>query len=174
MACNILYHSFSPIFQHPVLDWVVKNLQLSHICFISNMPANRALQQRIQGCSLAAFNNKCIPLLHADEDEAEPTDAAQYYRALNLVLTGYDSATGVQYSIEPTRNRFTQDRIVTVVRDYDSLISFTNWLPIIRDIYIYPVSNPVDTLTSNVHLKVPMKIHQHQVSVDFSDECYLW
>jgi hypothetical protein len=32
----------------------------------------------------------------------------------------------------------------------------------------------VDTLTSNVHLKVPMKIHQHQVSVDFSDECYLW
>lgn len=111
------------------------------------------------------FNNECIPLLHAGDGEDEAVDAAQYYRALNLVLTGYDSQKLVQYSIEPTRNRITEDRVVTVVRDYDSLISFTDWLPIASDLFIYPVSNTVDTLTSNVHLQVPMKIKARQVSV---------
>ncbi|KAG2136466.1 hypothetical protein DEU56DRAFT_913040 [Suillus clintonianus] len=122
------------------------------------MPVNAPNHENIQGCSLATFNNQCVPLLFANEPH-EPVDHAIYYRALNLALTGKDPATGIQYSIEPTRNRITRDREVTVVRDYDSLISFTHWIPIVRDIYIYPLSNPVDTLTSHVHVKVPMKIH---------------
>ncbi|KAG2351677.1 hypothetical protein BDR07DRAFT_1385530 [Suillus spraguei] len=77
------------------------------------MPDDGPPQQNIQGCSLTMFNNQCIALLDADEDNA-PIDPAVYYRAINLVLTGKDSTTGIQYSIEPTRNRFTQDREIAV------------------------------------------------------------
>ncbi|KAG1717976.1 hypothetical protein EDB19DRAFT_1921560 [Suillus lakei] len=128
------------------------------------MQMNQPPLENIQGCSLATFNNRVIRLLPPDEAEG-PVDEVQYYRALNLILTGKDSATGIQYSVEPTRDRFTYEREVTVVRDYDSLISFTHWIPVISNIFIYPVSNPVDTLTSNIHLKVPMKIHEHQAEV---------
>jgi hypothetical protein len=117
---------------------------------------------RVEGCALSAFNNKVIRLLPQDEGMV---DEVQYYRGLNLALTGKDSATGIQYLLEPTRNRFTREREVTVVRDYDSLIGFTGWIPIVSNVFIYPVTNPVDTLTANVHLKVPMKIHEHRVTI---------
>ncbi|KAG0692277.1 hypothetical protein DFH29DRAFT_882724 [Suillus ampliporus] len=76
-----------------------------------------------------------------------------------MALTGKDSATNVQYAIEPIRNSFQGPREVSVVRDYDSIICFTDWLPINANLYIYPVTNPFDTLQANIHFKVPMKIN---------------
>jgi hypothetical protein len=113
----------------------------------------------IHGCSLADFNDTFIEIT-----EEMGNRTRNYYRACNLALTGKDTFTNIQYSIEPTRNRFTPPRDVTLVRDYDSVICFTNWLPINAPLYLYPVTNPTDTLTSSLHLKVPMKIHPGQVS----------
>jgi hypothetical protein len=120
---------------------------------------DNVIVEALQGCSISEFNDHVIELLGEDDQVPPP----QYYRALNLALTGKDMETGVQYSIEPIRNRFTPPREVTIVRDYDSLIAFTDWIPITANLFLYPVSNPADTLTSNLHLKVPMKIHHDQV-----------
>ncbi|KAG2746285.1 hypothetical protein P692DRAFT_20849548 [Suillus brevipes Sb2] len=90
------------------------------------------------------------------------TDMA-YYRACILALSDKDIEDNIQYSIEPTRNKFQAPREVSVVRDYDSFLSFTDWLPVKSDLFIYLLNNPVETLHSNIHIKVPMSIHSGQV-----------
>ncbi|KAG2030601.1 hypothetical protein BDR03DRAFT_986971 [Suillus americanus] len=108
-------------------------------------PANRPPE--ILGCSLATFNNTYIDLItpHIIKDEDS-------YMSCILGLSGKDI----------TRNRFRAPREVTVVRDYDSFLSFTNWLPVKADLFIYPINNPIDTLRSSLYFKVPMSFHDGQ------------
>ncbi|KAJ8584373.1 hypothetical protein M405DRAFT_845212 [Rhizopogon salebrosus TDB-379] len=124
------------------------------------------MQANIQGCSIPEFNNHIIELLEMLDSDVPlnaQEAATQYYRAINLALTGMDTATGIQYSMEPTRNAIAARTLVSIVRDYDSLISFTDWIPIISDLFIYPVTNPVDTLKAQLHLKVPMRINSNRL-----------
>ncbi|KAG2034289.1 hypothetical protein BDR03DRAFT_984510 [Suillus americanus] len=118
-------------------------------------PANHPPE--ILGCSLTTFNNVYIdlvtPRIIKDED---------YYRSCILGLSGKDITWNIQYSIKPTRNRFHAPREVTVVRDYDSFLSFTDWLPVKADLFIYPINNPIDTLRSSLHFKVPMSFRDGQ------------
>lgn len=116
----------------------------------------------IEGCSLADFNDVFFGIVEQDNIPSE-----EYYRACNLALTGKDTHRNVQYSMEPTRNRFIAPRVVSVVRDYDSIISFTDWLPVTSDLFLYPVTNPDDTLQSSLHLKVPMKTSSRDVRTTF-------
>ncbi|KAG1718437.1 hypothetical protein EDB19DRAFT_1920593 [Suillus lakei] len=120
-------------------------------------PANHPPAPRILGCSIASFNNAFIDLIEQDD-----APAADYYRSCILGLTGKDVTQNIQYSIEATRNRFQAPREVTVVRDYDSFLSFTDWLPVKADLFLYPINNPVDTLHSSLHFKVPMSIKARQ------------
>ncbi|KAG1817551.1 uncharacterized protein BJ212DRAFT_1299101 [Suillus subaureus] len=96
---------------------------------------------------------------------------ATYYRACILVLTGKDIEKNIQYSIEPTQNKFNAPREVSVIRDYDSFISFTDWLPVKSDLFLYPLNNPVDTLHSSVHIKVPMSTHRGQADRPMGPHC---
>jgi hypothetical protein len=112
----------------------------------------------IEGCSISDFNSLYIDITANDD----MTDAA-YYRACILALSGKDIEDNIQYSIEPTRNKFQAPREVSVIRDYDSFLSFTDWLPVKSDLFIYPLNNPVETLHSSVHIKVPMSTHSGQV-----------
>ncbi|KAG2355242.1 hypothetical protein BDR07DRAFT_1381622 [Suillus spraguei] len=122
------------------------------------MPAvNRPPAPRVLGCSITSFNNAFIDLIEQDN-----APVADYYRACILGLSGKDITRNIQYSIEPTRNRFQAPREVTVVRDYDSFLSFTDWLPVKADMFLYPINNPVDTLHSSLHFKVPMSIKARQ------------
>jgi hypothetical protein len=133
--------------------------------FCPHNPHSPTMQQNnhpeapaIEGCSLADFNTTYINM--TAERHLPP---AEYYRACILGLTGKDITENIQYSIEPTRNRFEPPREVTVVRDYDSFLSFTDWLPVKADLFLYPINNPVDTLHSSLHFKVPMSIKDGQV-----------
>ncbi|KAG2029692.1 hypothetical protein BDR03DRAFT_1018076 [Suillus americanus] len=120
-------------------------------------PANREPAPRILGCSLATFNNAMVDII-----EPPHITPAENYRACILGLTGKDIRDNIQYSIEPTRNRFRAPREVTIVRDYDSFLSFTEWLPVKADLFLYPINNPVDTLHSSLHFKVPMSTRAGQ------------
>ncbi|KAG0695742.1 hypothetical protein DFH29DRAFT_1005196 [Suillus ampliporus] len=117
----------------------------------------------IEGCSLADFNDIFFRIIEQDNIPPE-----EYYRACNLALTGKDTHRNVQYSMEPTRNGFVAPRVVRVVRDYDSIISFTDWLPVTSDLFLYPVTNPDDTLKSSLHLKVPMKTSSREPPIPLS------
>jgi hypothetical protein len=125
-------------------------------------PANHP--PRIIGCSLSTFNSTYINIV------TRPIiDHADYYRACILGLSGKDIKENIQYSIEPTRNRFRAPREVSVVRDYDSFLSFTESLPVKADLFLYPINNPIDTLRSSLHFKVPMSFHDSQVNFPHLD-----
>ncbi|KAG2133223.1 uncharacterized protein EDB93DRAFT_1107682 [Suillus bovinus] len=111
----------------------------------------------IDGCSLRDFNSTYIEIIAGPD-----LPLGEYYRGCILGLTGKDILENIQYSIEATRNKFQAPREVTVVRDYDSFLSFTNWLPVKADLFLYPINNPVDTLHSSLHFKVPMSIKDGQ------------
>ena len=117
-----------------------------------------------RGISLQRFNDKLVDLF----DDAE-ADESTYYHALHLALTGIDNRRRRQYSIEPTENYFCGDRDVNVVRDYDSVICFTSYIPITDALFLYPVANPVHALRTSVHTKVPMRIRSGEVSVASQD-----
>ncbi|KIJ64990.1 hypothetical protein HYDPIDRAFT_71783, partial [Hydnomerulius pinastri MD-312] len=75
-----------------------------------------------------------------------------------LALTGVDKRLNTQYSIEPTANYFRGNRNVNVIRDYDSIICFTAFIPVTSALYIYPLPNPAFVLKSSLHLKIPMRV----------------
>ncbi|KAG1720856.1 uncharacterized protein EDB91DRAFT_1256796 [Suillus paluster] len=122
--------------------------------------ANHQQAPEIEGCSIANFNTTYINMT-----TRRNLPAAEYYRACILGLTGKDIHHNIQYSIEPTRNKFEPPRQVTVVRDYDSFLSFTDWLPVKSDLFLYPINNPIDTLHSSVHFKVPMSLRDRQADI---------
>ena len=116
---------------------------------------------RIEGCSLGDFNNRLIDLFQQWENTH---DEAAFHNACFMALRGIDRENGIQYSVEPLRNRMTQPCEMTTVRDYDSMIAFTTVIPITQDVFLYPVSNPINTLNKSIHMKVPMTLRHGQVS----------
>jgi uncharacterized membrane protein YczE len=46
------------------------------------------------------------------------------------------------------------DEPMSIMRDYDSIIGLTTHIAIDTHLTLIPVSNPVDALTSNIHLRV--------------------
>lgn len=116
--------------------------------------------------SLLEFNNEFIDLdaQRAQGDDVHAQAAAQA-NTLLLGLTGLNVPARKRVVIEPLRDRLRQPYVLDISRDYDSLISFTDELPVCRDLYIYRVFHSSMTLKKSIHVKVRMRTQAGQVSV---------
>ncbi|KAH0825740.1 hypothetical protein J3R83DRAFT_9955 [Lanmaoa asiatica] len=123
--------------------------------------------------SLLEFNNMFIDLdaCRAQENDQGIRAAAQA-DTLMLGLTGLNAPARRRVIIEPLRNRLRQPYQLAVSRDFDSLISFTDELPVIQDLYLYRIFHQTLTLTKSLHVKVrmqtqpgqpPQPVHPHKV-----------
>ncbi|KAF8431215.1 hypothetical protein L210DRAFT_985959 [Boletus edulis BED1] len=103
--------------------------------------------------SLLGFNNMFIGLdaRRGQENEHRVRAAAQVHTL--VLLTGLNVPEHIS-------------------RDFDSLISFTDELPVVQDLYIYRVFHQTMVLTKSLHVKVlmqttpeqpPQLVHPHKV-----------
>lgn len=124
-------------------------------------------REQSRAMSLLEFNNLFIEL--DDQWRAQANDdrerAAARSDALILGLTGLNAPANTRVVIEPLRNRLRVPYELDVSRDYDSLISFTDELPVSCDLYIYRVFPSTMTLTKSLHVKVRMRTQAEQVRV---------
>jgi hypothetical protein len=122
-------------------------------------------QEQLFSMSLLEFNNTFIDLdsqrLEVDNERAQAEARAH---VLTLGLTGLDIPGHRRIVIEPLRNRLRQPYALDISRDYDSLIAFTDELPVTQDLYIHRVFPSTMTLIKNVHVKVRMCTRAGQVS----------
>jgi hypothetical protein len=96
--------------------------------------------------SLRNFNHEATRLNDLDDKTG----------LLRFVLTGQvlDENSLHQAVIDPLREHSIQeDQEIIVSRDYDSILGVTSNIVVESDISVYPVSNPVDSLTTSIHLK---------------------
>ena len=100
-------------------------------------------------------------LLNEPDDNGDTL--ATTIRSTDFALTGRHPDRKTQAVINPLTNRMPNRASPTVRRDYDSLIGFTDDIPIISPLNVYPVSRVEDTLTSNIHIKVPFPVYDGQV-----------
>lgn len=117
--------------------------------------------------SLLEFNNMFIGLdaRRAQENEEHIRAAAQVH-TLTLGITGLNVPAHRRVIVEPLRNRLRRPCQLDISRDFDSLISFTDELPVVQDLYIYRVFHQTMVLTKSLHVKVRMQTALGQVSVD--------
>lgn len=117
--------------------------------------------------SLLEFNNMFIDLdaLRAQANDERLRAQAQVH-ALVLGLTGFNVPARRRVIIEPLRNRLRQPYQLNISRDFDSLISFTDELPVNQDLYIYRIFHQTMTLTKSLHVKVCMQTRPGQVGDD--------
>jgi hypothetical protein len=58
--------------------------------------------------------------------------------------------------VDPNRNAVEEDHPIVHSHDYDSAFSLTTGIVVDSTISVYPVPNPVETLTMSIHLKYPI------------------
>lgn len=97
-----------------------------------------------------------------NDENMDSTDAT--FRSLEFVLTGRHPDHQTQAVLTPLANQIPPDTELILRRDYDSLIGFTDFIPIAEPINVCPVSRHEDTLSSNIHIKVPFPLYQWEVS----------
>ncbi|KAF8422332.1 hypothetical protein L210DRAFT_3654122 [Boletus edulis BED1] len=116
--------------------------------------------------SLLGFNNMFIGLdaRRGQENEHRVRAAAQVHTL--VLLTGLNVPKHRWVIVEPLRNRLHQPSQLDISRDFDSLISFTDELPVVQDLYIYRVFHQTMVLTKSLHVKVLMQTTPEQVGVD--------
>ena len=73
---------------------------------------------------------------------------------IRFMLTG--ELNEHQAVVDPIRNILPQDVGVTALRDYDSLIGYTDNIIVRSTISVYPVPSPAEVLSHSVHLKRPI------------------
>jgi excinuclease UvrABC helicase subunit UvrB len=61
-----------------------------------------------------------------------------------------------QAVVDPIRNVLQEDVEVTELRDYDSMIGYTDEIIVSSTISVYPVPNPAEVLSSSVHMNRPV------------------
>ena len=123
--------------------------------------------------SLLEFNNMFVDLdARRAQENDERIRAAAQSDALMLGLMGLNAPARRRVIIEPLRNRLRRPYQLDISRDFDSLISFTDELPVAQDLYIHRVFHQMMTLTKSLHVKVRMHTQPGQVGVDFM-RCHL-
>ena len=104
--------------------------------------------------NLAAKHWEDVQESHADVECAE----AASRELVNFVLTGQHQSDGHQAVVDPLcGNGIREDEEILATRDYDSLLGIADDLYVKGPIYIFPVSNSMDMLTSSIHLTHPME-----------------
>lgn len=122
--------------------------------------------EQSRAMSLLEFNNLFIEVFNtqrAENDERARAEARS--NVLTLGLTGLNAPMHTRVIIEPLRDRLRPPYELDISRDYDSLISFTDELPVSCDLYIYRVFHSTMTLTKSLHVKVRMRTQAGQVCV---------
>lgn len=116
--------------------------------------------------SLLEFNNAFIDLDAQGAQENDPAlRALAQKNLLTLGLMGFHEPLLRRIIIEPLRDRLRRPYELDICRDYDSLISFTDELPVLQDLYIYRVFHSTMTLTKSLHVKVRMYTEAERVSI---------
>lgn len=91
-------------------------------------------------------------VLRAEALKAEDEDA--FYQ---FILTGQvNGEPGHQAVLDPIRNILDDDHSISIARDYDSLLTFQSDIIVNCPISIYPIPNPVEVLTTSIHLQYPI------------------
>lgn len=106
--------------------------------------------------TLENFNERAEDLSnYAQDAETDGPDAAWHHTSnfVNFVLTGEDLMRGTQAVLHPARDSFPDDRELTAMRDYDSLIGFSPNILVNSAVYVQPVSRKEDSLHTSIHLK---------------------
>lgn len=106
--------------------------------------------------SLGAFQRRFAAIQGDHPANNIPPDVA--IKSSVFALTGRDEDEQIQARIEPRINRMVDDDVVVMRRDYDSVIGFTESIPVFQNLNIYPGVNCSETLTTSIHLQVPFKI----------------
>jgi hypothetical protein len=108
--------------------------------------------------SLSDFISTASYLQEKSEgDNAEQTDAA-LREFVDFVLTGRYEPEMHQAVVDPTRGTsLRQAEQLLATRDLDSLLGVTDNIVVLSDIFVYPVSNPADTLTTSIHIKCAVR-----------------
>lgn len=91
-------------------------------------------------------------VLRAEALKAEDQDAFHQF-----ILTGQvNGEDGHQVVLDPIRNVLDDDHSISIARDYDSLLTFQSNIVVDCPISIYPIPNPVEVLTTSIHLQYPI------------------
>ncbi|KAF8525885.1 hypothetical protein BU17DRAFT_83390 [Hysterangium stoloniferum] len=72
---------------------------------------------------------------------------------IKFILTGEDTMSGELAVVDPIGNPLTLDHGIIANCDYDSLIGITQNIIVQSSITVYPVSNPMESLSTSIHLK---------------------
>jgi hypothetical protein len=114
----------------------------------------------IIACSLNEVVDRNLAILADSEPDEDSIE--DFVKSAEFALRGvYENQ---QYSISVAENGFTlAENHPTILRDYDSLLGFCPTIPLLQDIYLYPVFNPMLTLLENVHLKVHFRTNVNEV-----------
>lgn len=94
-----------------------------------------------QSLTLRQFCRRAKDLLDIDTDDF-----------VRFVLTGED-ADGSRPFVDPILNRVARDDDLSMIRDYDSLLSFSSHVRINAALTVYPVPKNDDTLSHTIHIK---------------------
>lgn len=129
--------------------------------------------EQSRAMSLLEFNNSFIELdsqfLQANEENAR---VQARKNSLDLGLTGFNAQINTRVVIEPLRNRLRRPYELNISRDYDSLISFTDELPVSCDLYIYRIFHSTMTLRTSLHVKVHMRTRAEQACFRIEEPSY--
>jgi hypothetical protein len=98
----------------------------------------------LQTYSLREFNLSARYLI--DEEHSGREDLPKF------VLSG-EVPGDHQVVIDPLRNFLSPDHQLNIMRDYDSIIGITDEIAVKCQLYLTPVSNATDALTTSIHLK---------------------
>src|ERR1700742_1621472 len=102
--------------------------------------------------SLAGFSRKAKKL----------DDAGLESEFIQFVLTGEfldESGDVVQAFVDPILNVVSPRAGLLIQCDYDSLLGISKDIPVTASIAVYPVPDPVRTLSSSVHLTFPIRVN---------------
>jgi hypothetical protein len=74
-----------------------------------------------------------------------------------FILTGqFNGKNAHQAVLDPIRNVLEDNHFISIARDYDSLLTFQSHIVVDCPISIYPIPNPVEVLTTSIHLQYPV------------------
>jgi hypothetical protein len=89
-------------------------------------------------------------------ERAKALYSDEVFEFLTFILTGEDRRNH-QAILDPFRNVLPPGDLVDSMRDYDSVIGITEHIVVRSAISVYPIPNPVEVLTTSIHLKYGVK-----------------
>lgn len=103
--------------------------------------------------SLPAFINHFNHFLKPDQFADDPVH--QYTEATDFALTGTNRSERKNAVIDCYTHGFKDANVANINRDYDSLLGFTDRIPISKPLSVSITTDNRDTLTTSIHIFLP-------------------